>query len=265
MKLRQLKEALQDVAVFEQPKIALEQYPTTAELAAHLLYTAQMSYGDIEGKVVGDLGVGSGVLTIGAMLLDAAEIWAFDIDEDALRQTCVNIESFDTAQDERIEEDRADRVEGCYKTIVTENGMTIKCIQLDIVGQDVPSKQSSGKPAGESILTHQSRIAPHPNWVPYERRFDTVMMNPPFGTRLKGADLIFVEAACYMAKTAIYSLHKSSTRSFIQTKFSRARKDGWSGQVIAQLRFNIEASYSFHKKASADIEVDLWRFSRDAI
>lgn len=37
---------------------------------------------------------------------------------------------------------------------------------------------------------------------------DTVVMNPPFGTRRKGADLEFLDAAFKLSRNAIYSLHK---------------------------------------------------------
>jgi len=30
--------------------------------------------------------------------------------------------------------------------------------------------------------------------------------------------------------------------------------------VVAELRYNIDASYKFHKHKSKDIEVDFWRF-----
>jgi len=45
---------------------------------------------------------------------------------------------------------------------------------------------------------------------------DTVVMNPPFGTRQKGADMGFLRAALSIAKTAVYSLHKTSTRAHIE-------------------------------------------------
>ncbi|CAM9502521.1 unnamed protein product, partial [Choristocarpus tenellus] len=41
---------------------------------------------------------------------------------------------------------------------------------------------------------------------------DTVIMNPPFGTRNSGIDMIFLEQALQVASTAVYSMHKSSTR-----------------------------------------------------
>jgi predicted RNA methylase len=44
---------------------------------------------------------------------------------------------------------------------------------------------------------------------------DTVVMNPPFGTKLKGADTQFLRVACALGPHAVYSLHKSSTRAHI--------------------------------------------------
>lgn len=37
--------------------------------------------------------------------------------------------------------------------------------------------------------------------------------------------------------------------------------DGWA-QVLAQLRYDLPASYAFHRTASKDVEVDLWRFEK---
>ncbi|XP_019086413.1 PREDICTED: methyltransferase-like protein 5 [Camelina sativa] len=45
---------------------------------------------------------------------------------------------------------------------------------------------------------------------------DTVVMNPPFGTRKKGADMEFLSAAMKVASQAVYSLHKTSTREHIK-------------------------------------------------
>ncbi|CAN0900115.1 rRNA N6-adenosine-methyltransferase METTL5 [Linum grandiflorum] len=45
---------------------------------------------------------------------------------------------------------------------------------------------------------------------------DTVVMNPPFGTRKKGADMDFLSAALKIASQAVYSLHKTSTREHIK-------------------------------------------------
>ena len=51
-----------------------------------------------------------------------------------------------------------------------------------------------------------------------ELRVDTVIQNPPFGTRQAHADKVFLEKAFSMADV-VYSFHKTSTSAFIK-KFS---------------------------------------------
>lgn len=91
-------------------------------------------------------------------------------------------------------------------------------------------------------------------------RFDTVLLNPPFGTKDKpGVDMIFLEKAISLASGAVYSMHKTSTREYIL----RRAKESWGVedvQVIAQLKFDLPATYKFHKKDKVVIDVDLLRF-----
>ncbi|KAK3588191.1 hypothetical protein CHS0354_012252 [Potamilus streckersoni] len=88
---------------------------------------------------------------------------------------------------------------------------------------------------------------------------DTVIMNPPFGTKHnQGIDMIFLQNALGMARTAVYSLHKTATREHIQKK---AAEWGVDIEVVAELRFDLANTYKFHKKKSVDIEVDFIRFS----
>jgi len=83
MKLRNLEMMLQRLAGFPHPSPSLEQYQTPAPLAARLLFHALMK-GDIKGKVVCDLGSGTGLLAIGASILGAAEVKGIEIDEKAI-------------------------------------------------------------------------------------------------------------------------------------------------------------------------------------
>ncbi|XP_030386245.1 methyltransferase-like protein 5 [Scaptodrosophila lebanonensis] len=96
---------------------------------------------------------------------------------------------------------------------------------------------------------------PQTKWA---KAFDTVVMNPPFGTKHNaGMDMRFLEVGVKLATTAVYSLHKTSTRTYIQRK---CQEWGARGKVLAELRYNIDACYKFHKRQSKDIEVDFWRF-----
>lgn len=61
MKLKHLESALSGAEVFQRPKIELEQIPTSAHIAACMIHTSSQN-GDIEDRVVGDFGVGTGIL-----------------------------------------------------------------------------------------------------------------------------------------------------------------------------------------------------------
>ncbi|KAJ6295903.1 hypothetical protein OIU78_023850 [Salix suchowensis] len=85
-------------------------------------------------------------------------------------------------------------------------------------------------------------------------------MNPPFGTRSKGADMDFLSVALKIASRAVYSLHKTSTREHV--KRAALRDFGASSaEVLCELRFDVPRLYKFHKKREMDIAVDLWRFA----
>lgn len=175
MKLKELESCLQQVDAFEEPKILLEQYPTSPHIA--------------------DLGCGCGVLSIGAAMLDAGLCVGFDIDDDALEIFKRNSEEFELTN--------------------------VDLIQCDMC----------------SLRSHA-----------YAKKFDTVIMNPPFGTKHnQGMDMQFLRMALTMATTAVYSLHKTSTRGHIQKK---ASDWGVKMEVIAELRYDLPASYKFHKKKS---------------
>jgi len=203
MKLRQLESHLQQVEEFEKPKILLEQYPTRPHIAACMLHTMQASFGDIENKLVADLGSGCGVLSVGAVMLGAGAVTGFDIDMDAL-------------------------------DILKENVAEFELENLDVVQCDVRS-------------------------IEMRLKFDTVVMNPPFGTKHnKGMDMLFVRRGLDIGDV-VYSLHKTSTREHVLKK---AKEWGVDVQVIAELRYDLPATYKHHKKSSVDIEVDFVRFSR---
>lgn len=208
MKLRDLETHLQQVEVFEKPKVLLEQYPTRPHIAASMLWTIESSFQDISDCAVADLGCGSGVLSIGSVMLGAQLVTGIDIDEDAL---------------DILRENRNDfEMDG----------------NIDMILADITDVNSLEK---------------------MHKKFDTVIMNPPFGTKHnKGIDMIFVKNALNLARNSVYSLHKTSTRQHIITK---AKDWGVDVKVIAELRYDLPATYKHHKKSSVDIEVDFIRFS----
>lgn len=84
LRLCQLEDYLQQLDIFEKPKVSLEQYATSAHIASHMLYSAQSQFNDVEGKSIADLGSGCGVLSLGAKMLGAEHVIGFEIDSDAV-------------------------------------------------------------------------------------------------------------------------------------------------------------------------------------
>ena len=77
---KQLEIALSKMKVPEKPNVNLEQYAIPSDLAADILNMAFVA-GDVEGKVVFDLGCGSGRLAIGAALMGAGRVVGVDVDD----------------------------------------------------------------------------------------------------------------------------------------------------------------------------------------
>ncbi len=84
MKKKDLEMGLQKVRNFDDPDPFLEQYMTPATIAADILFDAY-SKGDIKDLKVVDLGCGTGMFSIGAWMLGAAQVDGYDISESALR------------------------------------------------------------------------------------------------------------------------------------------------------------------------------------
>lgn len=84
MKKKELELLLQKVPAFEKPMPQLEQYMTSADIAADIIFTAY-HFGDIKDKIVIDLGCGTGIFSIGASIVGAKEIYGIDIDENSIK------------------------------------------------------------------------------------------------------------------------------------------------------------------------------------
>lgn len=55
----------------------------------------------------------------------------------------------------------------------------------------------------------------------------------------------------------MYSFHKTSTREYLLRKITSDW--GYEAKVVAELKFDIPATYKFHNQKNVDIEVDLIR------
>ena len=71
IKLKQLIEYLEDIETFSEPKVELEQYQTTPQVAAEMLHYISDRIEDFWKYSVIDLGCGTGILGIAAALSGA--------------------------------------------------------------------------------------------------------------------------------------------------------------------------------------------------
>ena len=154
---KQLTRTLQELALFTNPKLKDEQYATPADITADVLWKAFM-LGDIEDKEILDLGCGTGILGIGALLLGAKSCIFLEKDESVLNLCRKNLDTH---------------------TIPEENYILIN---EDVKNTDIHAA--------------------------------VCIMNPPFGTKVKHADKLFLEKA--MKSMVIYSFHKTNTLDFVR-------------------------------------------------
>ncbi|MBI1970310.1 methyltransferase [Candidatus Woesearchaeota archaeon] len=182
---------------FEQPDHLTEQYPTDSEVASEVLWTAYYK-GDIEGKSIADLGCGTGILGIGAMLLGAKKVFFVDSDEAALNVLRQNLEAIDVGVCTPVIQQK-DIKEFCEKT-------------------------------------------------------DTVIQNPPFGTRVKHADREFLLKA-FETAPSIYTFHKTTSKEFIS---QIAADNQFKVENYLEFEFPIKASQLFHHKKIHRIKVGCW-------
>ena len=192
---RQLEIQLAKLKILQTPKLGLEQYPVSPDVAAELLYMAGFEHRDLQGEII-DLGTGTGRLAIGAVIMGSMRVVGVDIDETAIALAREN---------------------------AVAAGVQVKWLVSDI----------------DEV----------------EGKYDTVIMNPPYGTRSPHLDVRFLERAFELAPVS-YSFHKSSTRKFLKSFIAKRNRkvDG-----LRSMSLNIPHLFPFHHKKWENIQVDLYR------
>ena len=191
---------------FESPKVKKEQYMTDSEVAASVLWNAYL-LGDIEGRVVLDLGCGTGILGIGSLLLGAKQAIFVDSDLDAIKKGVKN---------------------------------------------NIQLVESEGYKLGKAKLMHK------PVEEAQEVQAEVVVQNPPFGTKNKGMDVIFVGKALETAPI-VYSLHKSETKAYLE---AFAAKKNAKITHIWDFKYPLKATMQFHRRRMHCINVSCMRFEK---
>ncbi len=84
-------------------------------------------------------------------------------------------------------------------------------------------------------------------------KFDTAIMNPPFGSQRRGADRPFLVSAMRSA-SKVYSLHMADTLPFLSAYITSL---GGRIELQKNYKFEIPHMFGFHEKTKKDFEVVL--------
>jgi putative methylase len=216
----------------------LEQYQTDSEMAADIIWNAYMM-GDIgfAGEhIVADLGCGNGALGIGAMMMGANRIVFVDKDKKAIEILKENLECIEDI--------------GGFEALIVPND--IDNINLCFLNEE---KDEKAKKINEGYLKDKEEKN-EDIWggdKEYERSIidkeidssrKVVVMNPPFGTKTKHADRVFLEKAFDFADS-IYSVHKAESMEFLK---SISREKGFKIDRVWEYDFGIKNCHEKHKK-----------------
>ena len=100
----------------------------------------------------------------------------------------------------------------------------------------------------------------HKNIASFDKKVKTVIQNPPFGTKEKHIDQVFLEKAMQCAEV-VYTIHKATTKSFID-HFIDDKK--FKISQYFECLFPLKAVHNFHTKPKKNILVGIWRIEKSS-
>ncbi|MEK6854299.1 MAG: METTL5 family protein [Nanoarchaeota archaeon] len=92
----------------------------------------------------------------------------------------------------------------------------------------------------------------------FGEKADTVIQNPPFGTKARHADRQFLISAFAVADV-VYSFHKIETSDFVKRI---SASSGFTVTNILTLQLQLKPTYKFHKSRMRRIDVGLFRIEK---
>ena len=94
MNKKELELLLSQMQEFKDPNVKLEQYATSSRIAADCLWNIYIGR-KLKGKTVADLGAGTGIFGIGALVLGARKVHFVEYDKDALKAAQSNLKKME--------------------------------------------------------------------------------------------------------------------------------------------------------------------------
>ncbi|UCE13784.1 MAG: methyltransferase [Candidatus Heimdallarchaeota archaeon] len=103
------------------------------------------------------------------------------------------------------------------------------------------------------LITSVEFLEPN-NW---RKKYHTTLMNPPFGTKRRKIDFVFLKQALRYSQTVI-SIHKSNPKSWNLIN-SLGSQHGKKVKILATVTYPLFPSFPFHTKKRHLINVDIIR------
>ena len=92
----------------------------------------------------------------------------------------------------------------------------------------------------------------------FNENVDLVLQNPPFGTKVRHIDRIFLKKAFEISKV-IYSFHKSETKKFVE---ALSKDNGFKITNIFDFKFALKATMKHHTRKIKHIDVSCFRIEK---
>ena len=92
----------------------------------------------------------------------------------------------------------------------------------------------------------------------FNEKVDLVIMNPPFGVKVRHMDKVFLKKAFEISKV-VYSFHKSESKKFLE---SFSKDNNFRITNVFDFEFPLKATMSFHSKRIKRILVSCFRFEK---
>ena len=119
---------------------------------------------------------------------------------------------------------------------------------LEVAKKNHDNMKSEADISGKALFEHREI-------KDFDKKCDTIVMNPPFGVKVRHQDRAFLDKA-FQAADTIYCFHKSESKGFID-KYSE--DNGFKVSHCYDYEFPIKASYHFHSKRIKRVKVSCSR------
>ena len=142
---------------------------------------------------------------------------------------------------------------GYISLILTEYETARKYYEkaLQIAKNNLKDIKSEGYTIGEAVFRCQ-------DIKDFNEKVDLVVMNPPFGVKVRHVDKVFLNKAFEIGKI-VYSFHKSETKNFVKA-FSD--DNGFKVTNILDFEFPLKATQSYHSRRIKRIRVSCFRIEK---